>query len=171
MSALPGRHPQDATQPAEQIIRDLAQALHALHALPAADCPFDETTQTRLARAQAAIEQGLVEPEEFEDRNRGITPSAIYKRLMHSTPASDDLVVVHGDATFDNMLIGDDGSVGFIDCGHAGRGDRYLDLQAVIGDVDAHFGAEWIAPFARAYGMGTPDPAKLRFFGDLYELF
>ncbi|MGH7248223.1 MAG: phosphotransferase, partial [Pseudomonadota bacterium] len=80
------------------------------------------------------------------------------------------IVVVHGDAKFDNMLIDDDGNVGFIDCGHVGRGDRYLDLEATISDVDEHFGPAWIGMFARDYGVQL-DPAKLQFFSDLYELF
>ncbi len=170
MGALCGAHPEHAAQPVGEVIRALADALRALHAHAIDDCPFDETIASRLARAQHMIAQGLVTPEDFEERNRGLAPEAIYRRLIERRPAREDLVLVHGDATFDNMLIDEEGHVGFIDCGHAGRGDRYLDLAVVCADIAAHFGAEWIAPFARAYGC-TIDPERLAFFGDLYELF
>jgi aminoglycoside 3'-phosphotransferase-2 len=84
---------------------------------------------------------------------------------------SEDLVLVHGDATFDNMLIAPDGSIGFIDCGHAGRGDRYLDLAAVTEAIADQFGPEWVETFGRAYGDIRLDAARLAFFSDLYELF
>ena len=92
-------------------------------------------------------------------------------RLAADAPRiTEDIVLVHGDATFDNLLIDRDGNLGFIDCGHAGRGDRTLDLEAVTSDIEEHFGPQWIEHFARSYGTAL-NPAKLRFFDDLYELF
>ncbi len=171
MTALPGFHPDEAALPAAAIVAHLARGLRALHALAAADCPFDETTAARLKRARRMIGEDGVDPAEFDDRNLGRSPLEIYQRL--STDAQrigDDIVLVHGDAKFDNLLIDDAGNLGFIDCGHAGRGDRYLDLEAVTSDIEDHFGAQWIEPFARHYGIAL-DLAKLRFFDDLYELF
>jgi aminoglycoside phosphotransferase len=69
------------------------------------------------------------------------------------------------------LLIDDAGNVGFIDCGHSGRGDRYLDLDAVTNGIGEHFGPQWIERFALEYGDVKLDAAKLRFFSDLYELF
>lgn len=171
MTALPGRHPQEARMPRPALIRRLAEGLRKLHAIPARDCPFDETVGARLARARAAIARGLVDPRHFAERNRGLAPRAIYTRLMRAVPEHEDLVVVHGDATFDNLVIGDTQSVGFVDCGHAGRGDRYLDLATMVADVDAHFGPQCVALFARSYGRAAFDAHKLEFFNDLYELF
>jgi aminoglycoside 3'-phosphotransferase II len=170
MTAMPGAHPQQVRQPTALVVRHLAQGLRALHCIAAADCPFDETTAVRLARAREMIKDGRVAGEHFDERNRGRSPQAIYEQLVASTPQPEDVVVVHGDAKFDNLLIDDDGNLGFIDCGHAGRGDRYLDLEAITSDIEEHFGAQWIEPFARDYGVQL-DPAKLLFFNDLYELF
>ena len=171
MTALPGSHPQDAAQPAADIVAQLAHGLRGLHALAAADCPFDETVAARLARARTTIGEGRVNPGEFDERNLGRSPLAICQELAARSPQiEEDIVLVHGDATFDNLLIDADGNLGFIDCGHAGRGDRYLDLEAITSDIEEHFGPQWIAPFARDYGIAL-DPAKLRFFDDLYELF
>lgn len=171
MTALAGAHPHEAALPAADIIAALARGLRALHALPAADCPFDETTAARLARARTAIEADRIDAAEFDDRNSGRSPLEIYDALATAAPRiAEDAVLVHGDATFDNLLLDAGGNLGFIDCGHAGRGDRYLDLEAVTGDIAEHFSPQWIAPFARAYGLAL-DTAKLSFFDDLYELF
>jgi aminoglycoside 3'-phosphotransferase-2 len=170
MTALAGAHPGDA-QPVGDIIRAVARGLSGLHALPVHDCPFDETVASRLAQARGMISRGLVAPEHFADRNRGLAPQDIYDRLVRTRPAREDLVLVHGDATFDNILIDADQNIGFIDCGHAGRGDRYLDLAAITEAIADHFGPEWIETFGRAYGDVRLDAAKLAFFSDLYELF
>jgi aminoglycoside 3'-phosphotransferase II len=171
MTALAGAHPGDAGLPAGDIIRAVARGLFRLHALAPSDCPFDETVASRLAQARDMMRRGLVAPEHFADRNRGRDPQAIYDRLLRTRPASEDLVLVHGDATFDNILIDADQNIGFIDCGHAGRGDRYLDLAAITEAIADHFGPEWIETFGRAYGDVRLDAAKLAFFSDLYELF
>jgi aminoglycoside phosphotransferase (APT) family kinase protein len=42
------------------------------------------------------------------------------------------VAVVHGDASLSNLIIGNDGSVAFIDCGHAGRADPSTDIALVI---------------------------------------
>ena len=171
MTALAGAHPGDAGEPVGDIIRAVARGLLRLHALAPIDCPFDETIAARLAQAREMMSRGLVAPEHFADRNRGLDPQDIYERLVLTRPASEDLVLVHGDATFDNMLIEPDGSIGFIDCGHAGRGDRYLDLAAITEAIADHFGPEWVETFGRAYRNIRLDAAKLAFFSDLYELF
>ena len=170
MTALPGSHPQDLRRPAADVVRHLARGLRALHAIAAADCPFDESTPLRLARARTMIAEGRVERAHFAARNRRRSPQSIHARLAADIPRVEDIAVVHGDAKFDNLLIDHEGHVGFIDCGHAGRGDRYLDLEAVTSDIAEHFGRRWIGPFAQAYGIAL-EPARLRFFSDLYELF
>lgn len=171
MTALPGAHPYEAALPPADIVAALARGLRALHALPAADCPFDETTAARLARARAAIEASRIDAAEFDDRNSGRSALEIYEMLRAEAPQiEEDIVLAHGDATFDNLLLDAGGNLGFIDCGYAGRGDCYVDLEAVTSDIAEHFGPQWIEPFARAYGIAL-DAAKLRFFDDLYELF
>jgi aminoglycoside 3'-phosphotransferase II len=169
MTALPGTHPEQLRQPVAAVVDHLARGLRALHAIPIADCPFDETTETRLALARQMIARGQIHSENFDERNQQTTPIALYQPLVATMP-QPDLVVIHGDAKFDNILIDDEGHVGFIDCGRSGRGDRYLDLEAVTSDIEVHFGSQWIEPFARCYGI-TLDFSKLRFFDDLYELF
>ena len=171
MTAVTGTHPQHCALARSRIVDMLAQAMAALHALPVAECPFKETIAVRLARANEMIERGLIQPEHFAERNRGLAPRQIYDRMAASRPPHEDLVVVHGDACFDNLLIDPHAGVGFVDCGRCGVGDRYLDLVNLTEDIDAHFGRQWTQRFLRAYGVTRLDPAKARFFSDLYELF
>ena len=124
----------------------------------------------RLARARRDIERDAIDTGAFDPRNAGMTPEAIYARLAAAVPV-EDIVVVHGDATFDNMRVDGAGEVGFIDCGNAGRADRYVDLSLIAAEIEDHFGPEWVGPFARGYGLAFWDSAKARFFSDLYELF
>jgi aminoglycoside 3'-phosphotransferase-2 len=171
MSAVPGASPGDGAQDPSQVVPRLAAALAALHRLPAESCPFDETLAVRLARAQQDVARDGINGDDFDARNAGVTPADLLRRLAATMPKSEDLVVIHGDATFDNIRADADGSVGFIDCGRAGRADRYVDLCLVGAEIEEHFGADWLTPFVRAYGLRSWDDGKARWFSDLYELF
>jgi len=101
----------------------------------------------------------------------GLRSLGIHERLAASVPAREDIVVVHGDATFDNILIDAAGAVGFLDCGRAGRGDRYFDLALLAAEIEEHFGGDGVGVFLDAYGLSRWDDCKAAFFRDLYELF
>jgi aminoglycoside phosphotransferase len=180
MTPVPGRHlsghqasghPPPRPGDLAAMVRTIGRGLARLHSLPAADCPFDETPRIRLRRARAAIDRNLIDASEFDDRNAGITPAALYQRLDETIPEREEIVVVHGDATLENMLIGVDGELGFVDCGHAGRSDRYLDLALVEADLRGAFGRDAAEGFTAAYGIRRWDDRKAAFFRDLYEFF
>lgn len=153
-----------------RLIAALAQAVKALHALPPAGCPFDETIDARLKRAQAAVDAGAIDPDEFEPRNRNITPADLLRRLR-AAPPHEDLAVVHGDLTLGNVIVDDTGACGFIDCANAGRGGRYTDLALLHADMLAHRGPQAAAGLLAACGVTHWDAAKALYFLDLYELF
>ncbi len=169
MDTAPGTPIDESSLPSSRIAVALGAALAALHAVPADDCPFDETLATRLARAAAAVAKGEIDGDDFDDRNSGVAPDVLLARLVASRPA-EDIAVVHGDATLDNVMIDASGRVSFIDCGNVGRGDRYLDLAVMATGIAENFGAAAVKEFTRAYG-GTWDDAKARYYLDLYELF
>lgn len=156
--------------PVARLIEALAKSLAALHALPPGDCPFDESLAIRLSRAAEAVSAGEIDPDEFDPRNRKIAPEALLRRLTASKP-DEDIVVVHGDATLSNIMIDESGTPGFLDCGHAGRGDRYIDLAVLSADIEEHFGVKAAARFAGLYGTVGWDTAKASYYLDLYELF
>src|SRR5215470_16170000 len=51
------------------MVRAIGRGLARLHALPAADCPFDEMPRSRLQRAREAIDRNLIDSGEFDDHN------------------------------------------------------------------------------------------------------
>jgi aminoglycoside phosphotransferase len=174
MTAVGGRHltpSRRAQGDRPSMVRALGRGLARLHALRAADCPFDEMPHTRLARARADIDRNLIDRSGFDDRNAGVSPDALWRRLAAAVPVPDDVVVVHGDATLENMLVGADGEPGFIDCGHAGRSDRYVDLAVIETALREAFGQKAAEDFRAAYGIRDWDDCKAAYFRDLYELF
>jgi aminoglycoside 3'-phosphotransferase-2 len=169
-NGLPGATAEAAPLPVPKLIDTLAAGLAALHAVPTADCPFDESLEKRLSRATAAVTANEIDPSQFANRNRGIKPGDLLARMVATQPA-EDLVVVHGDATLSNLIVDKDGHVGFVDCGNAGHGDRYIDLAVLADDIRENFGPAAAARFAKAYGSQPWDRAKAAYFLDLYELF
>ncbi len=149
----------------------IARALSSLHLLPLIACLFDESLRVRLDRARDQVQQGAVDATQFDLRNVGVEPEQLYDRLERNTPVSEDLVVVHGDATLSNLILGDNWEVGFVDCGNAGRADRYVDLALVVGEIEERFGVDARGVFADAYGKLKWDSRKAAFYRDLYEFF
>lgn len=168
--ALPGKPADHSDWPASRVLPLIGHALARWHALAAADCPFDEGLAVRIERAQRAVAQGDVDASHFASRNRRVRPSDLLARLM-ANPPQEDLVIAHGDLTLSNIIISADGAVGFIDCGHAGRADRYLDLAILAAEISDHFGARAVKMFTEAYGVSRWDGSKAAYYADLYELF
>ncbi len=168
--ALTGSSADETDLSPEIVVPALARALSALHAVPVGRCPFDESIAVRLGRAGTLVDNGKVDPRAFAPRNRDVAPGALLERLQKAVP-SEDVVVVHGDATLSNMIVGDDLSVGFIDCGHAGRADPYVDLALVTEGLAERFGTATADRFLGAYGTAALDERKAGYFLDLYELF
>jgi aminoglycoside phosphotransferase len=172
MTTLGGRSAEHTrTRDGTGIVRAIALAFAALHALPTSACPFDETLTVRLARAHDHIRHGAIDATQFDARNAGVTPEALYRRLAASVPAPEDCVVAHGDATLSNLIVGNDGNIGFIDCGNCGKADRYVDLAPLVGELADRFGSHASDAFLQAYGGLPWDGRKAEFYRDLYELF
>jgi aminoglycoside 3'-phosphotransferase-2 len=168
-AGLPGAPADDNPLADDLLIDAIAAAMKTLHRLPPAACPFDESLAVRLAAAAKAVVNEDVDPEYFEPRNHGVAPAVLLDRLMAEPPA-EDIVVVHGDASLNNLIVDADGHVGFVDCGNTGRGDRYLDLAVLAVEIEETFGAGAAARFIRVYGAPW-NAEKARYFSDLYELF
>ena len=168
--ALTGTSVDETDLSPELVVPALARGLSALHAVPVMRCPFDESIAARLGRAGTLVGNRKVDPRAFAPRNRDVAPGALLERLRRTVP-SEDVVVVHGDATLSNMIVGDDLSVSFIDCGHAGRADPYVDLALVTEGLAERFGTAMADRFIGAYGSGALDERKAGYFLDLYELF
>jgi aminoglycoside phosphotransferase len=70
-----------------------------------------------------------------------------------------------------NLIVGNDRSVAFIDCGHAGRADPYTDIALAIEGLAERFGSGAVDGFMHAYGGPALNEPKRDYFLDLYELF
>jgi aminoglycoside 3'-phosphotransferase-2 len=174
MSSVEGKPVEDCGGSPKDIINAVVRGITDMHALPITSCPYNEGVSIRLARAREDIARGRVNPCEFHERNQGLSPQGLLGYLHHTAPNfPEDVVVVHGDATFSNILVSSAGQIGFVDCGHCGKADRYVDLALISTEIEDRFGERWVESFLTAYGLNVSswDTAKARFFSDLYELF
>jgi len=171
MRALPGEPVDCSNLPPDVVVTALAREFSTLHLLEIKSCPFDESLAVRLARARSAISEGKIDPAEFDERNLGLMPEELFQRVIDTIPPIEDTVVVHGDATFSNILIDVQESVGFIDCGHSGTADRYVDLALIVSEIEHRYGRRWVSVFFKKYGRTKLDCNKVRSFFDLYEFF
>ena len=169
-AALEGRALDCANVPASIIIPALGRAFLDLHSIPVERCPFDEEIQTRLERAEHAIAAGEIDPSQFDPRNSGKAPENLFAEILSDVPP-EHLVVVHGDATFSNIVIDAQQRIGFLDCGSCGKADAYTDLALLASEIEERYGKEWAARFCRAYGLSEWDPRRAKFYLDLYEFF
>ncbi len=132
-------------------VRVGGSALRELHeSLPVAACPFDWSVGARVARA------GLAGP--------------VAAQARADAPPIDRLVVCHGDACSPNTLIDTDGNyAGHVDFGDLGVADRWADLAIGSWSTEWNYGPGWEDSYLEAYGV-QPDPARLRYYRQLWEL-
>ncbi|QCI63587.1 aminoglycoside 3'-phosphotransferase [Phreatobacter stygius] len=132
---------------------------------------FDHRLDHRLAAARARMAAGLVDETDFDDERLGRPLPDLYRQLIADRPPSEMLVVTHGDACLPNLIAGETGFAGFIDCGRLGLADRYQDLALASWSITYNLGAAWVAPFFGHYGLPEPDPARLAYYRLLDEFF
>ncbi|MFI6477807.1 phosphotransferase [Nonomuraea sp. NPDC050663] len=159
--------PSLAASPPPGIGTVMGTVLKHLHTLPTAACPFDERLDVQLARARRQVVEGLVDVEDFDEDNLGLTARQVLDRLLAERPGEEDLVVTHGDFTPSNVLNG--GML--IDLGRVGVGDRYRDLALATRDLHEDFGKGAVDEFFTAYGLPAPDSERLTYYRLLDELF
>jgi kanamycin kinase len=132
-------------------VRVAGKALRELHeALPVDVCPWDWSIATRLERAGRTGEPA--------------------ERMLATAPPIDRLVVCHGDPCVPNTLIDETGHfVGHVDLGDLGVADRWADLAVGSWSTEWNYGPGWEDAYFAAYGI-TPDPERIRYYRDLWEL-
>ncbi|MBB6097090.1 kanamycin kinase/aminoglycoside 3'-phosphotransferase-2 [Deinobacterium chartae] len=149
----------------------LARGLRALHQLPIADCPFDASLRVRLREAQARLEAGLVDEDDFDAARRGRAASDLYRELEATRPTREDLVVTHGDYCLPNIILDGKYVAGFVDVGGLGIADRHQDLALCVRSLKRNIGERWGAVFLEAYGYRPIDAAKIEYYQLLDEFF
>lgn len=175
--AMPGVPASDLA-PAELLKAwpSIAERVRALHAIPAATCPFARGLSAMFGRASDVVARDAVNPDFLDPEFQKVPPSQLLDRLR---PALDErlsqeareLVVCHGDACLPNFLV-DPGTLrctGLIDLGRLGTADRYVDFSLLLGNARESWVAPQQAAAARAmlfevHGIARPDDERLEFY-------
>jgi len=170
MTALPGADLTQLVDRPEDLRNALATGLRALHALDLSGCPFDHRLDAKLAAGAANVAAGRVDETDFDEARDGWTARQVLAWLLEHRPASEDLVVCHGDACLPNIMAEGRDFTGIIDCGRLGVADRWQDLALACRSLIYNCGPEHVAPFLAAYGAAW-DEDRYRYYCTLDELF
>ncbi|OWL95379.1 APH(3') family aminoglycoside O-phosphotransferase [Deinococcus indicus] len=170
LSGIPMSHP-DARLHPERVVNLLARALRELHALPIRDCPFRQTLDVTLPLARERVQAGLIDAHDFDDDHAGRSATSVFNELARTRPPQDDLVVAHGDATLDNIILNGEYVEGLIDVGRLGIADRHADLALAHRSVRSELGERYAGMFLDLYGRALVDDTKLAYYRLHDELF
>lgn len=173
MTRLPGipMHHPDALAHPMRVTGLLARALRELHALPVRDCPFNASLAVTLRLARERVETGRVDEGDFDEARRGQSGQDVLRELLRARLPREDIVVTHGDACLPNLILDGEYVSGFVDVGRLGLADRHADLALAYRSLGSDLGPDMAEQFLDIYGRALIDPAKLRYYALLDELF
>lgn len=147
-------------------------ALAALHALPPSDCPFDRTLAARFPMAEAQVEAGLVDEDDFDAERAGWTAPQALTHARATAPTSEDLVLTHGDASLPNFIWSPGQAVTLLDLGRFGLADRYQDLAIFLRSAKRNHPHIDAPALLRAhYPLARIDETACEFYRLLDEFF
>ncbi|MCA9884431.1 MAG: aminoglycoside 3'-phosphotransferase [Anaerolineae bacterium] len=153
----------------DDIIRLYAKAIRRLHDLPTADCPFTWIPDEQIAFAQKSVQNNQVNDDNRDEAFKERSWESMLEELIRLRPNDADLVMVHGDAYNDNVLLNPSSGelAAFIDVGFVAVADRCTDLAMIYDDVVDYYGIEGWQAFLKHYGSTDVEPQRFRF----YQLF
>ncbi|MES2723470.1 MAG: aminoglycoside 3'-phosphotransferase, partial [Pseudomonadota bacterium] len=134
--------------------------LAALHTAPVTDCPFDLRLSIKLAEAHARVADGVVDETDFDVERMGLTAQQAWDQLTAMIPATEELVLAHGDASLPNFIWNGGAQVTLIDVGRFGIADRYQDLSLFLRSARRnHPHVDAVHLLARHYRLADLDQA------------
>lgn len=166
---------QDATSPTlaadpEVLVRTLAHGLRRFHEAPVDMCPFDFRLEHALSHVRVRLEAGQIEPaRDFHNEFSHLSAQQAIASLEQSVPATEDLVVCHGDYCLPNILIEAGMATGFVDLGELGVADRWWDLAVASWSITWNLGPGYEDFFLEEYGV-QKDPDRIGFYRLLYDV-
>ena len=150
-------------------VRAIGRGLRILHdTLPAAECPFDWSIETRLANVDARIASGLT-PSDWRSDDDSLSLADARARLDHP-PAVSRLVVCHGDACAPNTLLDASGAFAAqVDLGALGVADPWADIAVAAWSTEWNYGPGFTELLYESYGV-DPDPERIEYYRLLWDL-
>lgn len=181
LRALPGVPMSEVPASAvESAVESLGTLLGRLHAISRESCPFERWLAVTVPLARVRVEEGVVDPDEFDAERAGRSPEDLFDELVAARPRAEelelgDLVVCHGDACLPNFLV-DPGTgevTGMVDVHRLGLADRHLDLALATRSMsntslNPRYGPGPAEALLAAYGLPA-DPWRIEFYRLLDE--
>lgn len=170
--ALAGR---DATEKEwcakpEWLVPIMARGLRTFHdTLPVDDCPFRLTHDDAVAICRDRIESGVETIEFLHEEHKHLGVQGALDEMVALRPATEDLVVCHGDYCYPNVLIEGDAVTGYIDLGGLNVADRWWDIAIGMWSTTWNVGPGYEELFLDSYGVELDAP-RLKFFRLMYDL-
>ena len=171
-SALPGRDATDPVWLADPVrtARLLARGWREFHAAPVGECPFDFRLDAALDLAERRLlEERIVPERDFHEEFAHLSAKEAVRRLQRTRPATETLVVCHGDYCLPNVLIEDGVVSGYVDLGELGVADRWWDLAVATWSLGWNLGPGHEQRFLAEYGADL-DPDRLVFYRLMYDV-
>jgi kanamycin kinase len=148
----------------------LGAGLRAFHdTMPVGECPFDFRLDTALDHCALRVSDETTAWDGLRGRNDRLTPAQALAELRRSRPASEDVVVCHGDYCFPNVFIADGRITGYLDVGELGLADRWWDIAIGAWSTTWNVDPKWEPLFYEGYGI-EPDPGRIAYYRLLYEV-
>lgn len=153
------------------VVSRLAGALRELHAIPTAGCPFDRSLAVVIDSARERVMAGRVDESDFDEEHKGLRARDLLTLLKQQQPATENLVITHGDACLPNIVFEGSYFRGFVDCGRSGLADAYQDLALASRSIARNYGRKYVNAFFESYGLREVDDSKLSYYRLADEFF
>jgi kanamycin kinase len=152
------------------LVRRLAAALRRLHSIPVDPCPFSFRLDAALQHAEQRLRQGEINPDrDFHVEHANLSAEGAVRKLIATRPATEDLVVCHGDYCVPNILFDNTTLAGFVDLGELGTADRWWDIAVATWSLTWNFGPGYETLFLDSYGVDLDD-ARCQYYRLLYDV-
>lgn len=156
----------------EAFVTFLAESVINFQKISIKNCPFNVTTDIRLAELDYLIKNNLADVDccSWEEDTEFKDPKELYNWLCNNKP-KEELVFSHGDLGDSNILVNNNKISGFIDLGRAGIADKWYDIAFCVREIKHNIGDEkYIHKFFHLINE-TPNWEKIRYYTLLDELF
>jgi kanamycin kinase len=152
------------------LVRRLAAALRQFHSISVDSCPFSFRLDAALHHAEQRLREGEIDPaRDFHVEHANLSAESALRKLVATRPATEDLVVCHGDYCVPNILFDSNALAGFVDLGELGTADRWWDLAIATWSLTWNFGPGYETIFLDAYGAHV-DEDRCQYYRLLYDV-